>query len=60
MKAIPDAVNGSNFGKTIFSKYKGLIYNVEKIENIIIVNTIKPEMRAEMEILDIDSVCNLL
>jgi hypothetical protein len=30
LKAIPDAVNGSNFGKTIFSKYKGVIYDVEK------------------------------
>ena len=29
-KAIPDAVNGSNFGKTICSKYKGVIYDVEK------------------------------
>jgi hypothetical protein len=30
LKTIPDAVNGSNFGKTIFSKYKGVIYDVEK------------------------------
>jgi hypothetical protein len=30
LKAIPDAVKGSNFGKTIFSKYKGFIYDVEK------------------------------
>jgi hypothetical protein len=30
MKAIPDAVNESNFGKTIFRKYKGHIYDVEK------------------------------
>jgi hypothetical protein len=30
LKAIPDAVNRLIFGKTIFSKYKGVIYDVEK------------------------------
>jgi hypothetical protein len=30
LKAIPGAVNGSNFGKTIFSKDKGVIFDVEK------------------------------
>jgi hypothetical protein len=28
-KAIPDAVNGSNSGKTIISKYKGVIFDLK-------------------------------
>jgi hypothetical protein len=28
-KAIPVIVNGSNFGKTIFRKYKGVIYDLK-------------------------------
>ncbi len=28
--AIPVTVNGANFGKTIFSKYKGVIYDLYK------------------------------
>jgi hypothetical protein len=27
---MPVAVNGSNFGKTIISKYKAVIYDLEK------------------------------
>jgi hypothetical protein len=30
LKAIPDAVNGSNFEKTIFSKYKGSYMMLKK------------------------------
>jgi hypothetical protein len=28
-KAIPDTVNGFNFGKAIISKYKGVIYDLK-------------------------------
>ncbi len=31
-KAIPVAVNGSNFGNTIISKYKGVIFDFFKFE----------------------------
>jgi hypothetical protein len=29
-KALPVTVNGSNFGKTIFRKYKGVNYDLKK------------------------------
>jgi len=39
-KAIPVAVHGSNFGKTIISKYKGVIYDF-KIKKRILLSLLK-------------------